>query len=146
MSLPHCPHCHVPATEEHLQSKDHAYAKHVAGRVFRGYRVKEDHHMCLPCGVANLTKDVFDRHILGGHENGHYRDVRKYNKMKAWYCQRCDAQSRSEAEWDNHITTAKHLKGKVDYHCAACEYSTKLAHLVKQHERTNKHINNIQKM
>ena len=121
-----------------------AYDAHVFKRVAKhsSEKAKQSGKLhCLPCGVVFcFTQEAYDSHILNQHFNGHARETIKYNRLKRWYCPSCNAQSRSQTEWDNHIETAKHIKGKVEYHCEQCNYKTKLAHLVKQHEQTKKHI------
>ena len=134
-----CTICNVPATDEHLASKQHAHYKHTYERLSKGFRIKPDTFACVPCGIFNLSEDVFYRHFnqVG---SGHDRDFRRLLRLRDWYCQACGAQCRSKGEWDNHISTAKHVKGKVSYYCTHCDYRTKLAHLVKQHEQTKKHL------
>jgi ferredoxin len=90
---------------------------------------------CEDCGYKTNNSAAFEVHK---HQPDHKRAV----QLKAWYCEACDVQSRTELEYKNHIITKKHEKkinGETEYHCEKCNYKTLLKHLYDQHCTTIKH-------
>jgi hypothetical protein len=90
---------------------------------------------CEDCGYKTTNSAAFNVHK---HQPDHKRAV----QLKAWYCEACDVQSRTELEYKNHILTKKHQKkvnGETEYYCEKCNYKTLLKHLYDQHCTTIKH-------
>jgi hypothetical protein len=90
---------------------------------------------CEDCGYKSSNSSAFNVHK---HQPDHKRAV----QLKAWYCEACDVQSRTELEYKNHIITKKHEKkvnGETEYYCEKCNYKTLLKHLYDQHCMTIKH-------
>jgi len=139
----YCNYCNKIKQGDHDGSKEHAFML----RLYSLYKNKCDPEMkmCLPCGAINMTDEKYERHTHTMNAHGkvpcgyHTKELFRAQQQAKLYCPTCDAQCRSQAEWDNHIATKKHAKDRVDYHCTHCDYRTKLTHLIKQHERTQKH-------
>ena len=60
------------------------------------------------------------------------------------YCEVCKVQCRSQTEYDNHITTRKHLKQKGEikektFHCELCNYTANLKQHYDTHCKSKRH-------